>query len=203
MFVKGVHTVSAVFISFFVGLHLFNHLWSISGPEEHIKLMNDLRKYYRNPFAETLLLVIIVTQLISGVQLFIINRKKAKDHFEKLQLWTGLYLLFFLVIHLVAVLGARLFFDVDTNFYFGVAGINIFPLNLFFIPYYTMAIVSFFGHIASVHAKKTQWVVCGLTPHQQAKMIIVIGMVITIVLFYGFTNQFSGMKIPEPYNLFE
>lgn len=144
MLFKILHRVSGICICVFVGIHLANHLWSVFGAIEHIEMMNKLRVYYRNPVVEMFLLTSIVIQMVSGIKLYITNRTKAKAGFEKIQLWTGLYLLLFLIIHVAAVFGARLLFHLDTNFYFGVAGINTFPLNLFFIPYYAMAVISFF-----------------------------------------------------------
>jgi hypothetical protein len=37
----------------------------------------------------------------------------------------------FLIIHVSAVLTGRFILHLDTNFYFGVAGINNFPFSLF------------------------------------------------------------------------
>lgn len=200
MTAKAIHGAAGLFLIAFTGLHLFNHIWSISGAEEHIALMNVLRKLYRNTFAEILLLASIAIQLTSGVKLFIASRKNVKSRFERLQLWTGLYLLFFLFVHVTAVFAARLMLDLDTNFYFGVAGINIFPFNLFFIPYYAIAVISFFGHMAAIHARKMSGLVLGLTPVNQAKMIVVLGCIITVLLFYGFTDHFTGLEIPRPYS---
>jgi len=116
--------------------------------------MNDLRVVYRNIIAETILLFAVVIQFFSGIKLFLTKRKTVTNFYDKLQIWTGLYIAFFLLIHLSAVLSGKLILNLDTNFYFGVAGLNIFPLNLFFIPYYGLAIISFFGHISAVHKKK-------------------------------------------------
>ncbi|WP_235114543.1 hypothetical protein [Cyclobacterium qasimii] len=154
MNVKKLHYFSGITITIFVGLHLFNHFYSLFGAEAHINLMNDLRIIYRNVIAETILLVTVATQIVSGIKLFLKKRKTKYDLFEKLQIWTGLYLAIFLVFHLSAVLFGRLVLELDTNFYFGVTGLNTFPLNLFFIPYYGLAIISFFGHISAVHSKK-------------------------------------------------
>lgn len=195
------HRISAVYISIFVAIHLLNHLWSIWGAADHIQLMNSLRVYYRNIFAKILLLTSVAIQIISGIQLYTINKSKAKTGVEKWQQWTGLYLLLFLVIHLSAVFAARLIFHLDTNFYFGVAGINTFPINLFFIPCYALAVISLFGHLATIHARKMKHQFFGIRPTQQAILIITIGIVVTFVLFYGFTNKFKGVEIPTPYRI--
>ena len=107
----------------------------------------------------------------------------------------------FFVIHLTVVLGGRFYLHLDTNFYFGVAGLNTFPFNLFFIPYYGLAIFSFFGHIASIHNKKMKQNILGLSPIGQSKLILAIGTALTILIFYGLTNHFNGVQIPTEYNV--
>ena len=196
---KKLHYFSGITISIFVGLHLFNHFYSLFGANAHIELMDELRVIYRNIISETILLFAVAVQIVSGVKLFLNNRKTKPDFFGKLQIWTGLYLAFFLLIHLSAVLSGRLILDLDTNFYFGVAGLNTFPLNLFFLPYYGLAIISFFGHISAVHSKKMKVNILGLEPVKQSYGILTIGIIITLIIFYGLTNRFNGVEIPKEY----
>ena len=201
MTVKKLHYISGLTIAIFVGLHLFNHVCSIFGADKHIEIMNVLRLFYRNIFIETILLSAVLIQIISGLKLFWKSRKIAASNFDKLHIWTGLYLAIFFVIHVGIVLGGRFFLHLDTNFYFGVAGLNTFPFTLFFVPYYGLAIVSFFGHIASVHSKKMKRNIFGLTPRGQSKAILVFGLCLTIVIFYGLTNKFNGVTIPKEYEV--
>ena len=201
MILKKIHFISGLTITVFVGLHLFNHTLSVFGADKHIEVMNTLRLFYRNIFIETILLIAVLVQVISGLKLFKNNRKKANTQFEKLHIWTGLYLAIFFTIHLTAVFGGRLFLQLDTNFYFGVAGLNAFPFNLFFIPYYGLAILSFFGHIASIHNKKMKQSIFGLAPNGQSISILIFGIILTITIFYGLTNQFNGVAIPKEYNI--
>ena len=198
---KRLHYVSGIVITIFVGVHLFNHACSVVGADKHIEMMNSFRLFYRNIFVEIILLSAVFVQIFSGLKLFKINSKSATSNFEKLHIWTGLYLAIFLVIHVGAVLGGRLFLHLDTNFYFGVAGLNSFPFNLFFIPYYAIAIMSFFGHIAAIHNKKMQHVIFGFTPNGQSKVILVCGICLTITIFYGLTNHFEGVEIPPAYKI--
>lgn len=198
---KRIHYISGITITIFVVLHLFNHLYSLFGPNAHIELMNDLRVVYRNIIAETILLLAVVIQIISGIKLFLKKRKNVIDFFEKLQIWTGLYLAFFLLIHLSAVFSGRLILNLDTNFYFGVAGLNTFPFNLFFIPYYGLAIISFFGHISAVHSKKMKNKILRIEPNKQSYIILIIGIILTLVILYGLTNGFNGVEIPKEYDI--
>ena len=196
---KKLHYFSGITISIFVGLHLFNHLYSLFGASAHIELMDELRVIYRNFISETILLFAVAIQIVSGVKLFLKKRKTKPNFLGKLQVWTGLYLAFFLLIHLSAVLSGRLILDLDTNFYFGVAGLNTFPLNLFFLPYYGLAIISFFGHISAVHSKKMKVKILGLEPIKQSYGILTIGIIITLIILCGLTNGFNGVKIPKEY----
>lgn len=201
MTIKNLHYISGLTITIFVVLHLFNHVVSIFGAQDHIETMNTLRIFYRNIFVETILLSAVLLQIISGLKLFRTNRKLVSSKFDQLQLWSGLYLSVFFIIHLSAVLSGRLFLKLDTNFYFGVAGLNSFPFNLFFIPYYGLAILSFFGHIASIHNKKMKRTILGLSPKRQSTAILIFGFILTIVIFYGLTNHFNGVTIPKEYEV--
>ena len=201
MKLKRLHYISGLTLSVFVGLHLFNHFCSIFGADKHIEVMNSLRYLYRNLIVETILLLCVLVQILSGLKLFTINRKTATSGFEKLLVWTGFYLAVFLVIHLSAVFVGRVFLELDTNFYFGVAGLNSFPFNLFFVPYYVLAILSFFGHVAAIHSRAMKVSLLGMTPHQQARAILIFGAVLTVIVFYGLTNGFSGVTIPKDYEV--
>ncbi|WP_256009802.1 hypothetical protein [Desertivirga xinjiangensis] len=198
---KRVHFFSGLTISIFVGFHLLNHSVSVFGTEDHIELMHKLRLVYRNFLIETILLTAIFFQIVSGIKLFFSKRKSVVNFYEKLQIWTGLYLALFLVIHVSAVLFGRYILNLDTNFYFGVAGLNTWPLKLFFVPYYGLAVISFYGHIASLHYHKMKRRLFGLTTEQQSKIILVKGIVVTVIIFYGLTNGFTGVEIPEKFDV--
>jgi hypothetical protein len=201
MSLKKLHFFSGFTITIFIAVHLFNHGYSILGADKHIELMATLRLFYRNVIVESILLSAIGIQIYSGLKLFKMKRPSANTFFKKLHVWTGLYLAFFFVIHLSAVFAGRLILHLDTNFYFGVAGLNSFPANLFFIPYYALAIISFFGHIASIHNQKMKKHFLGLTPTTQATLILVLGAISTLVIFYGLTSHFQGVEVPTEYNI--
>jgi hypothetical protein len=201
MNIKKIHYISGLTITIFVGLHLFNHCFSIVGADKHIEVMTTLRHFYRNIFVETILLLAVATQIYSGLKLFRTKRQTAKTVFEKLHIWTGLYLAIFFVIHLSAVLAGRLVLNLDTNFYFGVAGLNSFPFNLFFIPYYFLAVVSFFGHISAIHNQRMIENILGINPYKQSICILTIGICFGFFLIYGLTNNFQGFEIPTEYNV--
>lgn len=198
---KRIHLLSGTLIATFVLIHLINHTFSLFGATAHIELMDSLRVVYRNVIVESILLLAIVFQVFSGIKLFIKKRKTAKHFFDKLQVYSGLYIVLFFVIHLTAVFSGRFILKLDTNFYFGVAGLNTFPINLFFIPYYSLAIFSFFGHIAVAHYKKTKEEMFGLKKSQRSFLIILFGVLLNFVILYGLTNKFKGVVIPKSYNV--
>ena len=70
MTIKNLHYISGLTITIFVVLHLFNHVVSIFGAQDHIETMNTLRIFYRNIFVETILLSAVLLQIISGLKLF-------------------------------------------------------------------------------------------------------------------------------------
>lgn len=201
MTLKRIHYLSGLCLSLFIGFHLFNHLMAIQGAEKHISTMQSLRLVYRNPVIETILLIAVFIQIVSGIRLYKAGKKQANEFYGKLHVWTGLYMAFFLMIHVSAVIAGRLLLQLDTNFYFGVAGLNSFPFNLFFIPYYALAILSFFGHIAAIHAKKMKMQLFGTSPKQQANFIIILGICLTVFILFGLTNQFKGVVIPDEYRV--
>ena len=198
---KKAHFISGLTITIFIGLHLFNHCFSISGANKHIEVMKTLRLFYRNTVIELCLLLAVAIQVYSGLKLFVFKKPMAKTFFEQVQVWTGLYLSVFLIIHLSAVFIGRSFLHLDTNFYFGVAGLNSFPFNLFFIPYYFLAIVSFFGHIAAIHSQHMTKHIFTVSPYRQSIFIMLAGICFAIFLLYGLTNKFQGFPIPADYTI--
>ncbi|WP_025606820.1 hypothetical protein [Pontibacter actiniarum] len=195
------HYLSGLMLAVFIGLHLLNHLYSVAGPDQHIAFMKVLRLFYRNVLVEAVLLMAVLLQIVSGIKLFKNNSKATVSNFDKLHRWTGLYLAAFFVIHVGSVLAGRTVLHLDTNFYYGVAGLNTFPFSLFFIPYYGLATVSFFGHTAAIHSKKMKQVVFGWTPQRQAKAILALGVIVAAFMFYCLTNKFRGVEIPTEYKV--
>lgn len=200
MLIKQLHYISGIILTIFIGFHLFNHFSSLFGMEAYQKIMDNLRLVYRNIFVETILLLAVGIQIFSGAKLFF-TAKKSAPFFRKLQIWSGLYLAFFLIMHVSAIMVGRFILNVDTNFYYGAAGLNIFPQNLFFVPYYGLAILSFFGHIAGIHFMKMKHDIFGLSPKRQSQIILIIGILLMFAIFFGLTNGFQGFEIPVEYHI--
>lgn len=198
---KRLHRLSGILFGFFVAVHLANHAVSLLGPSQHLALMNGLRAVYRQPVVETVLLLLISWQIGSGLGLFVRPALTARTPTDQWQRWSGLYIAGFLIIHLSAVFTGRYVLYLDTNLYFGAAGLNTFPYLLFFVPYYGFAILAVFVHIAAVHQKKMTRAVLGLAPRQQARLIVALGTLLTVAIVYGLTNGFRGLRIPAEFGV--
>jgi succinate dehydrogenase/fumarate reductase cytochrome b subunit len=149
--VKKLHRLSGVIMASFLLLHLTNHLFALGGPDLHISVMNLFRHVYRFPPIEILLLSCVLFQVISGIWLVFKKGFLRQPFYIVIQVLSGLYLSFFMIYHVRAVLLGRFQWNVDTDFYFAAEVANRYPEKLFFIPYYTLSLVCMFAHIACVH----------------------------------------------------
>lgn len=196
---RQVHFSSGLLLAAFVGVHLTNHALAGISPAAHIAFMKAARLVYRHPVVETVLLAAVLLQIITGLRLARSVKPAATTTWSRLHVGSGLYLALFLVIHVGAVLGGRLLLHLDTNLYFGAAGLNRYPYQLFFVPYYGVAILAFFAHVAAIHRLKMNHSVAIFSPLRQAQFILAVGVVLALGILYGMTNRFRGLPIPAPY----
>jgi len=197
---RKIHRYSAVVLTVFIFLHLTNHLFALSGPEMHIAIMEKLRLVYRNIVVETLLITCVALQIISGIYFLRQKGFKREQIFDKLQVYSGLYLAFFLFAHVGAVLAGRTFFQLDTNFYFGAYPLANFPFMLIFIPYYALSILAIFTHIACF----SRWMLIAKlgqkAVNRLAWSIIGGGFVVTFLILLTFNGAFYKIEFPEVYD---
>lgn len=81
---------------------------------------------------------------------------------------------------------------VDTNLYFGVGYMNVSPQRYFFIPYYSLAITSFFVHMACIHKIKMSEYVTLSTAQNQSIGIMVLGVIFTVLII----TKMAHLQIP-------
>ena len=67
---------------------------------------------------------------------------------------SGACLALFLLIHVTAVLFGRTVLDLDTNVHFAAAGLQVWPYQLFFVPYYFLALLALFTHLGCALARR-------------------------------------------------
>lgn len=197
---KALHYISGITLSFFIGIHLLNHLTALVGAGVHIKTMQLLRQVYRQPIIEVFLLIVVVIQIVSGIQLLWRTRQKKKAFYDRLQWYSGLYLAFFLIVHTLAtVWQGRQVLHLDTNFYYAAIVVNRIPTALFFMPYYLFAVMSVFGHIAAIHYKKTSLKDISKA-QKQARIILITGFIIGSLILLSLQESYQEVQIPPIYN---
>ena len=185
---KLIHYYTGLTLSVFIGLHLLNHLLILHSEALHIRFMKSARKIYRNKFVESLLFLAVLLQVISGITLVIMKWNKVENYFDRIQIASGLYLSFFLLNHVMAVLRGRYILKMDTNIYYGAGVMNMWPQKLFFIPYYSFAILSFFFHVACVHRLKMEKFAGLAVSTKQSFMIMGAGALITFLVIIKMAN---------------
>lgn len=187
------HRASAVVLGLFAVVHLLNHIWGLGGVAAHVAFMDGARMVYRSPIGEAILLTSVAAQAASGVGMMWQTRARKPRGFMRAQRLTGTYLAFFLIVHTSAVLIGRLGFKVDTNFYFGAATLVIPPLALFFAPYYFLAVVALFVHIA---AAGRLWLSRNRLREPVARGMVVAGILIGALIIAIFSGAFFPITLP-------
>lgn len=198
-----IHRFSAFLFVIFIVFHLLNHLAALAGPATHIHVMTVFRNVYRNPYVEPVLLTCVFIQIVSGV-LLVVGQQCWKSAVKSLQAVSGLYLGFFLVYHVRAILLARFSWKVETDFFFA-ANVAVDPgTRAFFLPYYFFAIISIFVHIACAHYSRKRFLNInqfieghdfGRRVAREAFLIGLSGLIIAILVlasFGGFLYEFNG-----------
>ena len=198
---RKLHVYSGLLLAIFIGFHLINHFASLDSAASHLALMDTFRKVYRHSFMEPVLLLAVLLQIYSGLRMYWPLRKAKLDFWYTLKIRSGLYLSFFFILHVAAVLAGRVVMQLDTNLYFGAAGLNSFPLLLFFVPYYGLAIFAFFSHIAANHRYKMRNNLLGMSPLVQSQVLLGMGVLTVLLLMYGLTGGFQGLEIPPEYGV--
>ncbi|MGO8952069.1 MAG: hypothetical protein ACLPWS_09475 [Rhodomicrobium sp.] len=111
--------VALVILVVFLGAHLANHLTGLAGPDTHTAVMKTLRHVYRSPVAEPILLMGFLFLIVSGSYMAWKLTGKVTGGFRTFQIASGVYLIFFLISHVNAVLVlARAYLGVDSGWDF-------------------------------------------------------------------------------------
>ncbi len=192
------HGVSALVLLLFVIAHLANHLAGLDSIETHRKWMDILRKVYRHPLGESVLLLAVVFQIISGLTFVIRGWRERCGFLPWLQAGSGAYLALFFINHVSAVLLGRHYLHLDTNFYFAAAGFFVPPFQFFFAPYYFLGDLALFTHLG-----------CALYWQFEAKSKVagilavalpsLIGIAISGIIVLTLAGTFYPVDIPPQY----
>ena len=193
--IKNIHYYSGLTLAIYIGTHLLNHLLILHSEAMHVTFMRKARKVYRHPIVESVLLTAVAVQIISGIYLVTQKWTKAESWFDWVQISSGLYLSLFLTYHVRAVMLGRHKLHIDTNLYYGAGVMNMWPQKLIFIPYYSLAILSFFLHVACIHRVKMKDFVSQSAAGQQAIAIMILGCIVTFLVIF----RMSHLKLPADF----
>lgn len=193
------HRSIAVFLCAFIVVHLVNHLVAISGVTAHMEFMESARRIYRHPLLEPILLTALGMQIVIGLMFVYRTWGQRVGFFPKIQALSGCYLAFFLIAHVGATLNARITLGLDTNIYFAAAGIHAANLSWFFVPYYFLAVLAVFGHVASA----THWFLSrqrtSALATQISGAVILLGVLLASLITLVLSGAFYDFEIPESY----
>ena len=190
--IKGIHYYSGLTLAVFVGLHLLNHLMVLHSETLHINFMRVARKIYRQPVIEGVLLLAVALQIFTGTSLVIRKWPGAESWYDWAHIGSGIYLALFLINHVKAAITGRRKLHIDTDLYYGAGVMNMWPHKLFYIPYYALAILSFFIHVACIHREKMLQFVSLVSAEIQSSGIMAMGCVVTFLVIY----RMSRLKMP-------
>ncbi len=198
MGLRSLHRTSALLVFAFAFLHIANHLASLHSIELHIALMNALRKTYRQPVVEVLVLVCMACQSASGLLLVARAWPARVALVARLQVVSGLYLAFFLLVHVSAVLYGRRVLGLDTNFFFAAAGQHVPPFQWFFAPYYFLAVLALFVHAGCAAYRRF----ARLRPRIGRTLLacaVGAGLIVSVLLTGSLAGVFEDLHIPAAY----
>ncbi len=194
-----IHQWSALLIAIFLTMHLFNHLLALVGPDVHIAWMERFRVLYRSLLFEVALLAAVMVQIASGIFFAIRRWERRESPYEQLQVWAGMYLVFFLSVHMIDVMSARMTHAMDTNYWFVVADIRAALLPALKLLFYFLGIVAVSIHLAC----GVYWLLCrtGETPQRRmvAISIAISGIVIAVLIVLGFSGILYPVELPRDY----
>lgn len=198
MALHRLHALSAAVIAVFVFVHMANHLAGLAGATDHIAFMETARSVYRIRLIEWALLCCVAFQIVSGLTLFVRGWKQRHGFISWLQAIAGAFIAFFLIVHVGSVLFGRVALDLDTNFYFAAAGLHVAPFHFFFVPYYFLAVVALFTHVACA----AYWRSGSHT--SLARIIIVaipsaIGVIVSLLIVLSLGGALFPVEIPAEY----
>ena len=192
------HALSALVVGAFLLTHMANHLAGLAGQERHMAFMQSARVVYRNPIIEPVLLALLVWQIGSGAAMVARSWADRSGFVAWLQALSGLYLAMFLLSHVGAVLSGRRILHLDTDFRYAAAGIFVPPWQWFFIPYYFMAVATFFAHVGCA----VYWNLGEEWASRRIPVLtgfIVAGVLAASLIVLSLTGKLNPVDIPAAY----
>ncbi|NVE93594.1 hypothetical protein [Altererythrobacter lutimaris] len=189
---KRAHGILAGFILIFIVVHFATHFAALGGAQAHAAALDLARPVYQFPLVEIALVMALATQIVLGIRLLTLIRKRVrKGLWHKVQFASGAYLAFFIILHTSAAVITRLFVGLDTNFYWAAGTVVLAPLKYGFTPYYVLAVTAIASHLlAAMHFRRPRpWQVPALA----------IGPLLGITFVFGYGGAFQPVELPQEY----
>ena len=188
---RKIHSTSAVILLVFIIAHLTNHLAALQGVETHTTMLRALRTFYRNPIAETVLLLAALLQVVTGLVLAYPGACGGR-----LQIWSGIAIAAFLLQHVPAVMVGRYLQQLDTNFYFAAAVLQGGLYKYYFFPYYFAGLTAVFVHLAAALRLRMH---PGHPRSLIVALLIAAGIVAATLILLCFGGAFYEIRLPAGY----
>lgn len=189
MVFKNIHRASAILLILFIAVHLGVHLSALWGIDIHDKALRLAQKAYRSVIGESILTAAIIVQIFTGLQRL---RLKSVTGWAKAQAISGIYLLFFLLLHTSAALYTHHIFDLKTDFYWAAGSLHFSPIKYGFAIYYGAAVIAFFTHLgAAIHY------VAPKPLSHTAKFVPVAGAICGGLIVFTFSGAFYPITIND------
>jgi hypothetical protein len=185
---KAVHRAAAVLLASFIVVHLGVHLTALGGSSMHLAALHSVQWVYRNTLGELLLILAIVTLIATGARRLQFAETRG---WAKAQAVSGVYLIFFLVVHTGAALYTHHISGLETNFYWAAGSLHYAPIKYGFAIYYVSAIIAVFAHwAAALHFRWPD------APGAVVKALPIAGAALALAIVLAFWGAFYHVEIP-------
>lgn len=146
---------------------------------------------------EWVLIALFTSQVILGVVLLTRRlRQRSKTGWSWVQLASGAYLTFFVLNHVyVGVLRGRTCEGVDTGFWFVASTVTTMPAAAFFRPYYVLAVLALFAHVAAA----LHWRGAG---RRFTYPIVGLGLALGSLIVATYSGFFFEIDLPKAYRAY-
>ena len=145
------HRYNAIFLSAFIVVHMATHLSGALGIETYNAVQSVFRVVYRHPAIEVLLLCSVIGQMLLGLGLVArrLRPGAVRGFWGWLQIVSGCAFFLFMAQHLFSLAMTRIYFDLDTDFYWPASVMSGPWFIYYFWPYYVIGVFAVFAHIAA------------------------------------------------------
>lgn len=147
---RTLHRYNALLLALFLVTHLTAHLFAAMGPSHHTAALATIQWVYRFGIVEVALIGSFAMQLILGMRLAIFRWAERRNSiWARLQIFSGIYLLLFILNHSISALIARFGLGLETGFEWVSTPLNTPLVQWFFYPYYALAVCSLCVHVGA------------------------------------------------------